>query len=161
MATALTFTMTEEVYGRLTDRLRHVMQFSEAGRQAAEEALVLLEAAKENEVGVQARDTHTGDELGRSGDATDEQLDERNAEREAARDVDAVLFLLAVHKLVEDRASGKARYLARAEAMAIIAALNRFAPAVLDDALAIYEDQSDPIGVILNAIVAREEDENG
>jgi hypothetical protein len=147
--------MTEEVYGRLTDRLRHVMQFSEASRQAAEEALALLEAAKEEKVGIDARDIHKGDELAQPADARPERLDRGTAELEAARDLDAVIYLLALHKLVEDQASGKARYLAQAEGMAIIAALNRVAPAMLDDALAISEEQSEPIGVILEAIAPR------
>jgi hypothetical protein len=152
--------MTEEVYGRLTDRLRHVMQFSEASRQAAEEALALLEAAKEERVGIDARDIHKGDELAQPADARPERLDRGTAELEAARDLDAVIYLLALHKLVEDQASGKARYLAQAEAMAIIAALNRVAPAMLDDALAISEEQSEPIGVILEAIAPRAGAEN-
>jgi hypothetical protein len=152
--------MTEEVYGRLTDRLRHVMQFSEASRQAAEEALALLEAAKEEKVGIDARDIHKGDELAQPADARPERLDRGTAELEAARDLDAVIYLLALHKLVEDQASGKARYLAQAEAMAIIAALNRVAPAMLDDALAISEEQSEPIGVILEAIAPRAGAEN-
>jgi hypothetical protein len=46
----------------------------------------------------------------------------------------AVIYLLAVHELVDDKVHGKARYLAQAEAMAIIAALNRFAPAALHGA---------------------------
>ena len=46
----------------------------------------------------------------------------------------AVIYLLAVHELVEGKVHGKARYLAQAEAMAIIAALNRFAPAALHGA---------------------------
>ena len=138
--------MTEKVYGRLTDRLRHVMQFSEASRLAAEEALALLEAAKGKRVGINAQPP----------DTRHEQLDRSTAEFEAARDVDAVFFLLAVHKLVEGQTSGKARSLAQAEAMAIIAALNRIAPAVLDDALAISDDQSEPIGVILEAMSPRE-----
>lgn len=46
----------------------------------------------------------------------------------------AVSYLLAVHELVEDKVHGKARYLAQAEAMAFIAALNRFAPAALHGA---------------------------
>jgi hypothetical protein len=152
--------MTEEVYGRLTDRLRHVMQFSEASRQAAEEALALLEAAKEEKVGIDARDIHKGDELAQPADARPERLDRGTAELEAARDLDAVIYLLALHKLVEDQASGKARYLAQAEAMAIIAALNRLAPAMLDDALAISEEQSEPIGIILEAIAPRAGAEN-
>jgi hypothetical protein len=160
VARSLTLTMTEEVYGRLTDRLRHVMQFSEASRQAAEEALALLEAAKEEKVGIDARDIHKGDELAQPADARPERLDRGTAELEAARDLDAVIYLLALHKLVEDQASGKARYLAQAEAMAIIAALNRVAPAMLDDALAISEEQSEPIGVILEAIAPRAGAEN-
>jgi hypothetical protein len=135
MSTSLTFTMTEELYGRLTDRLRHVIQFSDASRRAAEEALALLEAAR---------------------DAPDEQLDEGTAEHEAVRDVDVVIYLLAVHELLANEAGGKARYLAQAEAMAIIAALNRLAPAVLDNALALYEERSEPIGVILEAIATSE-----
>jgi hypothetical protein len=134
MSTSLTFTMTEELYGRLADRLRHVIQFSEASQRAAEEVLALLEAAKEKEVRVDARDTPTGDQLGQTADAPDEQLDEAPAELEAASDVDAVIYLLAMHELVEDKVHGKARYLAQAEAMAIIAALNRFAPAALHGA---------------------------
>jgi hypothetical protein len=160
VARSLTLTMTEEVYGRLTDRLRHVMQFSEASRQAAEEALALLEAAKEEKVGIDARDIHKGDELAQPADARPERLDRGTAELEAARDLDAVIYLLALHKLVEDQASGKARYLAQAEAMAIIAALNRVAPAMLDDALAISEEPSEPIGVILEAIAPRAGAEN-
>ena len=160
MATSLTFTITEELYGRLNDRLRHVMQFSEASRQAAEEALALLEAAKEGRVGIDARDFRNGDERAQPVDARDEQLDRGAAELGAARDVDAVIFLLAVHRLVEDNASGQARYLAQAEAMAIIAALNRVAPAVLDEALAICEERSESIGVILEAIAPRERAEN-
>lgn len=156
MPTSLTFTMTEEVYGRLTDRLRHVMQFSEASRQAAEEALALLEAAKEKKVGMDARDIHKGDALAQPADARNEQLDRGTAELESARDVDAVIYLLAVHKLVEDQATGRARYVAQAETMAIIAALNRVASAVLDEALATSEEQSEPIGVILEAIGPRE-----
>lgn len=156
MATSLTFTMTEEVYGRLTDRLRHVMQFSEASRQAADEALALLEAAKEKKVRIDAGDIHKGDELAQPADARNEQLDRGTAELESARDVDAVIYLLAVHKLVEDHASGRTRYLAQAEAMAIIAALNRVASAVLDEALATSEEQSEPIGLILEAIAPRE-----
>jgi hypothetical protein len=154
--TSLTFTMTEEVYGRLTDRLRHVMQFSEASRQAAEEALALLEAAKEKKVGMDARDIHKGDALAQPADARNEQLDCGTAELESARDVDAVIYLLAVHKLVEDQATGRARYVAQAETMAIIAALNRVASAVLDEALATSEEQSEPIGIILEAIGPRE-----
>jgi hypothetical protein len=156
VATSLTFTMTEKVYGRLTDRLRHVMQFSEASRQAAEEALALLEAAKGKRVEVNAHEINKGDELAQPPDAPNEQLDRSTAELEAARDVDAVFFLLAVHKLVEGQTTGKARSLAQAEALAIIAALNRIAPAVLDDALAISDDQSEPIGVILEAMAPRE-----
>ena len=42
--------LTEEYYGRLADKLRHVIQFSEAARTSAEEALALLEEApKEGE----------------------------------------------------------------------------------------------------------------
>ena len=156
MATSLTFTITDEVYGRLTDRLRHVMQFSEASRQAAEEALALLEAAKESRVGIDARDFRNGDEHAQPVDARNEELDRGAAELGPACDVDAVIYLLAVHKLVEDNASGQARYLAQAEAMAIIAALNRVAPAVLDEALAISEEQSESIGIILEAIAPRE-----
>jgi hypothetical protein len=156
VATSLTFTMTEEVYGRLTDRLRHLMQFSEASRQAADEALALLEAAKEKKVRIDARDIHTGDELAQPADARDEQLDRGTAELESVRDVDAVIYLLAVHKLVEDQASGRARHLAQAEAMAIMAALNRVASAVLDEALATSEEQSERIGLILKAIAPRQ-----
>jgi hypothetical protein len=112
-----------------------VIQFSDASRRAAEEALALLEAAR---------------------DAPDEQLDEGTAEHEAVRDVDVVIYLLAVHELLANEAGGKARYLAQAEAMAIIAALNRLAPAVLDNALALYEERSEPIGVILEAIATSE-----
>jgi hypothetical protein len=148
--------MTEEVYGRLTDRLRHLMQFSEASRQAADEALALLEAAKEKKVRIDARDIHTGDELAQPADARDEQLDRGTAELESVRDVDAVIYLLAVHKLVEDQASGRARHLAQAEAMAIMAALNRVASAVLDEALATSEEQSERIGLILKAIAPRQ-----
>jgi hypothetical protein len=148
--------MTEEVYGRLTDRLRHVMQFSEASRQAAEEALALLEAAKEKKVGIDARDIHKGDAPAQPADARNEQLDRGTAELESARDVDAVIYLLAVHKLVEDQATGRARYVAQAETMAIIAALNRVASAVLDEALAMSEEQGEPIGVLLEAIAPRE-----
>jgi hypothetical protein len=151
--------MTEELYGRLTDRLRHVIQFSEASRQAAEEALALLEAAKEK-AGVDARDTHMGERLAQPADAPDEQLGDGTGELEPARDVDAVVYLLAVHKLVEYQASGSARYLAQAEAMAIIAALNRVAPAVLGDALALYEKQSEPIREVFEASPAREGAEN-
>jgi hypothetical protein len=159
VATSLTFTMTEEVYGRLTDRLRHLMQFSEASRQAADEALALLEAAKEKKVRIDARDIRTGDELGHPADARNEQLDRGTAELGSLRDVDAVIYLLAVHKLVEDEASGRAHHLARAEAMAIIAVLNRVASAVLDEALASREEQSEPIGLILEAIAPRQDRE--
>jgi hypothetical protein len=38
--------------------------------------------------------------------------------------------------------------------MAIMAALNRVASAVLDEALATSEEQSEPIGLILKAIAA-------
>lgn len=154
VATSLTFTMTEEVYGRLTDRLRHLMQFSEASRQAADEALALLEAAKEKKVRIDARDIHTGDELAQPAAARDEQLDRGAADLESVRDVDAVIYLLALHKLVEDQASGRARHLAQVEGMAIMAALNRVASAVLDEALATSEEQSEPIGLILKAIAA-------
>ena len=90
-------------------------------------------------IGVDARDTPTGDQLGQTADAPDKQPDEAPAELEAASDVDAVIHLLAGHELVEDKVHSKARYLAQAEAMAIeamaiIAALTRFAPAALHGA---------------------------
>jgi hypothetical protein len=151
--------MTEEGYVRLTDRLRHVMQFSEASRQAAEEALALLESAKGKTVAIDARDIDGGDELAQPANTRNQQVDRDIAELEAARDVDAVIYLLAVHKLVEDQASGKARYLAKAEAMAIIAALNRVAPAVLDEALAVSEEQSERIERILEAVPPRDSQE--
>lgn len=151
--------MTEEVYGRLTDRLRHLMQFSEASRQAADEALALLEAAKEEKVRIDARDIPTGDELAHPADAQNEQLDRGAAELESVRDVDAVIYLLAMHQLVEDQASGRARHLAQAEAMAIIAVLDRLASEVLDEALATPEEPSEPIGLILQAIAPRQDRE--
>ena len=147
--------MTEEVYGRLTDRLRHVMQFNEGSRQAADEALALLEAAKDKKVRIDASDIHEADELAQPADARNEQLDRGAAELESARDVDAVIFLLAVHRLVEDQASGRARDLAQAEAMAIIAALNRVAATVLDEALATSEELSEQMRVVLEAIAPR------
>jgi hypothetical protein len=123
MSTSLTFTMTEELYGCLADRLRHVIRFSgrACGRRRGHS---LLEAAKEKEVGVDARDTHTDDQLGQAANAPDEKLDDGTAELERARDVDAVIYLLAVHELVDGNAHGKTRYLAQAEAIAIIAAPN-------------------------------------
>jgi len=48
------------------------------------------------------------------------------------------------------------RHLAQAEAMAMMAALNRVASAVLDEALATFEEQSEPIGLILKAIAPRQ-----
>jgi hypothetical protein len=47
VTTTLTMKMTEEQIARLDARLRHVIQFSEASKQAAEEALALLEAIVE------------------------------------------------------------------------------------------------------------------
>jgi len=42
--TTLTFTLTEDLYGRLADRLRHTIQYAEAARITAEEALAVLES---------------------------------------------------------------------------------------------------------------------
>jgi hypothetical protein len=156
VATLLTLTMTGEAYGRLTDRLRHVMQFSEGSRQAAEEALVLLEAAKEKGAEGDPQGSHASDHPGQRADALDERVADLTVEREATRDVDAAVYLLAVHRLVEDHASGKTRSLARAEAMAIMAALNHFAPTALSKALAVHEREHGPLRVVLEAIAARE-----
>lgn len=158
MATWLTFTMTEELYGRLTDRLRHVMQFSEASRHAAEEALDLLEAAKKTGSAASEGEILTSDKPRPHAGTLDQQLGEVSGGREvtggreATRDVDAAFYLLAVHRLVEEQANGSARYLAQAEAMAIMAALNRLAPSVLDEALAVHEREDRPIGVVLEAL---------
>jgi hypothetical protein len=156
VATLLTLTMTGEAYGRLTDRLRHVMQFSEGSRQAAEEALVLLEAAKEKGAGGGPHGSHPSDHLGQHAEALGERVGDVTVERQATRDVDAAVYLLAVHRLVEDHASGKTRFLAQAEAMAIMAALNHFAPTALSKALAVYEREDGPLRVVLEAIAARE-----
>ena len=42
--TTLKFTLSEEQYGRLANRLRYVIQHAEETRVAAEEALSLLES---------------------------------------------------------------------------------------------------------------------
>jgi hypothetical protein len=46
---AVQATLGNQVYERLVDRLRHIVQYSEAARATAEEALALLEAARKED----------------------------------------------------------------------------------------------------------------
>jgi hypothetical protein len=75
-------------------------------------------------------------------DLTPTELDDETRERlrgwlGSQSDVELVVELLTVHKLVELQASGRCRLLAEAEATAITTVLDRFAPAVFADALAV------------------------
>jgi hypothetical protein len=87
MSTSLTFTMTEELYGRPTGS---AMSSSSARRASGRRRrhLPYTKRPRRREVGVDARDTPTGDQLGQTADAPDKQLDEAPAELEAASDVD-------------------------------------------------------------------------
>jgi hypothetical protein len=82
------------------------------------------------------------------------ELDDDRRERvrewfESERDVDLILHLLIAHRLVEIHASGKARYLAQAEAVAITTTLKRFAPEDFRDAVALWEETAVPVEEVM------------
>jgi hypothetical protein len=62
-------------------------------------------------------------------------------------DTDAIVYLLTMHKLCENKARGELREMLTLDAAAIVHVLKRLAPETFADALALYLDRSPSGGV--------------